>query len=273
MNARTARCSTGLGQRPGVLYDPFFLAGVAEVPALTQPDGLHPNAEGVASHRRAAAAAGGDAAAGGASGMRLFVALDLPWPLRQRVAMLSGAGIPGARWVPPENYHLTLRFIGETPACACRGDRPRAGGAEGAQLRVDAGRGGDVRQGRGAARAVGGRASATRSLDHLQSKIETALQRIGLEPERRRFAPHVTLARLDNRGGRASSRLSCRRIICSAPNRAGGAFYLVQFAAGQGSSGLYAGGGVRVGVTRSPDRECGAGSGGDEKPSAPTGQV
>jgi len=36
-----------LGQRPGVLYDPFFLQDVAEVPALTQPDGLHPNAQGV----------------------------------------------------------------------------------------------------------------------------------------------------------------------------------------------------------------------------------
>jgi len=36
-----------LGQRPGVLYEPFFLQGVAEVPALTQPDGLHPNAAGV----------------------------------------------------------------------------------------------------------------------------------------------------------------------------------------------------------------------------------
>ncbi len=36
-----------LGQRPGLLYDPFFLEGVAEVPALIQPDGLHPNAEGV----------------------------------------------------------------------------------------------------------------------------------------------------------------------------------------------------------------------------------
>ena len=47
--------------------------------------------------------------------MRLFVALDLPWELRQRLAALSGGGIPGARWVPPENYHLTLRFIGETP--------------------------------------------------------------------------------------------------------------------------------------------------------------
>jgi acyl-CoA thioesterase-1 len=36
-----------LGRRPGVLYDPFFLVDVAEVPALTQSDGLHPNAEGV----------------------------------------------------------------------------------------------------------------------------------------------------------------------------------------------------------------------------------
>lgn len=35
-------------------------------------------------------------------------------------------------------------------------------------------------------------------LDHLQNKIETAVQRIGFEPERRRFNPHVTLARLDN---------------------------------------------------------------------------
>jgi acyl-CoA thioesterase-1 len=37
-----------LGKRPGILYDPFFLDGVAMVPALIQPDGLHPNAEGVA---------------------------------------------------------------------------------------------------------------------------------------------------------------------------------------------------------------------------------
>jgi len=39
----------GLGQRPGILYDPFFLAGVAEVPALNQADGIHPNATGVQS--------------------------------------------------------------------------------------------------------------------------------------------------------------------------------------------------------------------------------
>ncbi|MBV8455327.1 MAG: arylesterase, partial [Acetobacteraceae bacterium] len=36
-----------LGKRPGVVYEPFFMAGVAERPGLIQPDGLHPNASGV----------------------------------------------------------------------------------------------------------------------------------------------------------------------------------------------------------------------------------
>jgi acyl-CoA thioesterase-1 len=36
-----------LGKRPGVLYDPFFLEGVATITDLNQPDGMHPNAEGV----------------------------------------------------------------------------------------------------------------------------------------------------------------------------------------------------------------------------------
>ena len=38
---------TELGTRPGVIYDPFFLEGVAGDPALNQPDRIHPNAEGV----------------------------------------------------------------------------------------------------------------------------------------------------------------------------------------------------------------------------------
>jgi acyl-CoA thioesterase-1 len=37
-----------LGKRPGVIFDPFFLAGVAGNPTLNQEDGMHPNPAGVA---------------------------------------------------------------------------------------------------------------------------------------------------------------------------------------------------------------------------------
>ncbi len=128
--------------------------------------------------------------------IRLFVGLDLAQPLRTRLAMLSG-GIQGARWVPMENYHITLRFIGEVP-----GHRAEEIDTALAALRARgftltlAGVGTFNRAGRATTLWAGVERSA--ALDHLQSKIETACQRAGLEPERRRFNPHVTLARLDN---------------------------------------------------------------------------
>ncbi len=129
--------------------------------------------------------------------MRLFVAIDLPWELRQRLAMLSGAGIPGAKWVPSENYHITLRFIGETPAYRAEeiDHALTALKARSFELTL-AGLGTFAKSGRSTALWVG--VERNERLDRLQSKVETALQRIGLEPERRRFAPHVSLARLDN---------------------------------------------------------------------------
>ncbi|MGE0222024.1 MAG: RNA 2',3'-cyclic phosphodiesterase [Acetobacteraceae bacterium] len=129
--------------------------------------------------------------------MRLFVALDLPWSLRERLALMAGAGIPGARWVPPENYHLTLRFIGETPGYRAEEiDHALAAlKVRGFSLTL-AGVGTFAKSGRGSALWVG--VERNPALEHLRSKIETALQRCGLEPERRRFQPHITLARLDN---------------------------------------------------------------------------
>ncbi|MDE8346149.1 MAG: GDSL-type esterase/lipase family protein [Acidocella sp.] len=47
-----------MGRRPGVIYDPFFLAGLTGKPALVQADGIHPNAAGAAVDRRGAAARG-----------------------------------------------------------------------------------------------------------------------------------------------------------------------------------------------------------------------
>jgi 2'-5' RNA ligase len=43
---------------------------------------------------------------------RLFIGLEIPDDLRQTLSLLRG-GLPGARWIDPENYHLTLRFIGD----------------------------------------------------------------------------------------------------------------------------------------------------------------
>src|SRR5271157_1744411 len=43
---------------------------------------------------------------------RLFTGLEIPRHVADSLSMMRG-GLPGARWVDPENYHLTLRFIGD----------------------------------------------------------------------------------------------------------------------------------------------------------------
>jgi 2'-5' RNA ligase len=128
--------------------------------------------------------------------MRLFVALDLPHSTRQRLSDLA-VGVPGARWVPPENYHVTLRFIGEAPRHTAEELDLSLAALRGRGFSLTlAGVGTFEKAGRVSALWVGVERNA--ALDHLQGKIETALQRAGLAPERKRFTPHVTLARLDN---------------------------------------------------------------------------
>ncbi len=129
--------------------------------------------------------------------MRLFVGIDLPWDLRHRIAALTTTGIQGARWVPPENYHLTLRFIGEVPPHRAEEVDMALAAIRGRALVLTlTGVGTFSKGGRANTLYVG--VERNQRLEHLQNKVETALQRVGLEPERRRFQPHVTLARLDN---------------------------------------------------------------------------
>ena len=130
--------------------------------------------------------------------MRLFVAPRTAVGAAPARWRCWPAALPGARWVPAENYHLTLRFIGETPAHRAEEIDHALAALRAPRLRADAGRRRHVRQGRPQPPRCGRAWSATRRSTICRAKIETALQRIGLEPERRRFPPHVTLARLDN---------------------------------------------------------------------------
>jgi 2'-5' RNA ligase len=127
--------------------------------------------------------------------MRLFVALDLPWEIKQALAALA-INLSGARWVPAQNMHLTLRFIGEANRLQAEEiDHALAAvRARGFELTL-AGAGWFEKAGRANTLYIG--VVRNEALLHLQAKIETALRRAGLTAERRRFAPHVTLARMD----------------------------------------------------------------------------
>jgi RNA 2',3'-cyclic 3'-phosphodiesterase len=124
---------------------------------------------------------------------RLFTALEIPLPVADRLATLRG-GLQGARWIYSENYHITLRFIGDIDDRMARDvefslssiRRPSF------SLTLDelASFGGDK------PRAVVVRARPEPALLELQAEQERLLRRLGLAPEPRKFAPHVTLARL-----------------------------------------------------------------------------
>ncbi len=128
--------------------------------------------------------------------MRLFVALALPQEIRARLWRMT-SGLAGVRWLPPENYHLTLRFLGEMPGHRAEELDDALAALRGRAFTLQlAGVGMAEKAGR--VQALWAGVERNPQLDHLQNKIETAVQRIGFDAERRRFTPHVTLARLDN---------------------------------------------------------------------------
>jgi 2'-5' RNA ligase len=125
--------------------------------------------------------------------IRLFAALEIPEAVRMQLSLLQG-GVPGARWTPVENMHLTLRFIGEVDHAVARDiDDVLADIREPAFTLALKGVG---EFGRKEGRALWAGVSNNEPLQHLAAKIESALQRMGLPAETRKFSPHVTLARL-----------------------------------------------------------------------------
>lgn len=136
----------------------------------------------------------------GDDGLRLFLALDLPAEHRREIARRAAElerSLPAARWVRPENLHLTLSFLGSTdparvgPLVAAvapvfAASAPVATAVEGA---------GTFPPSRPARIAwVGLRGGP--ALSALQDRVAAAAAAaVSVEPDRRPFHPHVTLAR------------------------------------------------------------------------------
>ncbi len=131
----------------------------------------------------------------GGRARRLFVAIDLPWETKEELSDLS-FNLIGARWVPTDNFHLTLRFIGEASRLQAEEIDLALATLRGRSFAFSlSGMGWFEKAGRVSALWVG--VERNDQLAKLQAKVESALHRIGLPPDRRRFTPHVTLARMD----------------------------------------------------------------------------
>lgn len=134
---------------------------------------------------------------------RLFAAIRPPRGVRERLLAAMG-GVRGARWQNDAQLHLTLRFIGEV-------DAPVANDVAAALAAVRhpclalvlEGWGVFDRKGRVDALWIG--VGPQPALAALHRKIDHALVRVGLEPERRAFRPHITLARFGRDGGDAGA--------------------------------------------------------------------
>jgi 2'-5' RNA ligase len=126
--------------------------------------------------------------------MRLFIAIDPPEEVRAEVAALC-RGIEGARWVPSEQFHVTLRFLGEVgPEMAARIGKSLE------SVREPAFRVGFAGVGRfpprRSPRVLWAGLEPEEPPLRLHDEIESRLREIGVAGNGKKFSPHLTLARL-----------------------------------------------------------------------------
>jgi RNA 2',3'-cyclic 3'-phosphodiesterase len=125
---------------------------------------------------------------------RLFIALDLPAPARDALADIA-QDLPGADWVYSEQYHLTLRFIGDAGMDAFRAIRQGLGSVVAPAFFLSL-RGVGVFPLRGDPETLWAGIERREELLRLRHKIESMLARNGIAPDSRKFFPHVTLAKI-----------------------------------------------------------------------------
>ncbi|GJE62019.1 RNA 2',3'-cyclic phosphodiesterase [Methylobacterium trifolii] len=125
---------------------------------------------------------------------RLFTGLEIPPALGDALARYRG-GIPGARWIEPADYHITLRFLGDVDADVAE-DAVEALAEMRPRPAITVTLDGLGAFGGEKPRALYASVAGNAALADLQAEQERLIRRAGVEPDRRKFVPHVTLARL-----------------------------------------------------------------------------
>ncbi|MDP3897385.1 MAG: RNA 2',3'-cyclic phosphodiesterase [Mesorhizobium sp.] len=150
---------------------------------------------------------------------RLFTALEIPRDAALSLSLLRG-GLPGARWIDVENYHMTLRFIGDVEGHVADEivealDRVR-------RPAFDLSLSGVGAFGSKKPHSVYAAFAASPELSALQAEVDRICTRGGAPSDPRKFVPHVTLARLRNSGAiDVAHYLSARGNFATAPFKVG----------------------------------------------------
>lgn len=120
----------------------------------------------------------------------------IPEPQRSLLASLQ-CGLEGAHWVRPEKLHLTLRFIGEVTETTAQDIDATLGGLRAGDFEVQL-RGVGVFDPGNRPRSLWAAVHEPAPLQAMHEKINQALRRTGVMEERRKYIPHVSLARLSH---------------------------------------------------------------------------
>jgi 2'-5' RNA ligase len=125
---------------------------------------------------------------------RLFIALTLPEPVRSALAVLP-RHLNGVTWSPAEQWHLTLRFLGDVGAAQKERAIEKLSGVSVEPFILPVEQVGTFPPGRPPRVLWVGVGSGHPRLFQLRQKIDDAVLAAGVDLDVRSFHPHVTLGR------------------------------------------------------------------------------
>ncbi len=146
---------------------------------------------------------------------RLFVGIRPPAAIRAHlIATMTGA--EGARWQDDEQLHITLRYIGEVERPVAEDVAAMLGQVRGPSFDLTIEGVGLFDRGSRRPTALWAGVRPRDAIAELHHKIDRVVVRAGLEPERRAYLPHITLARIGGRGAVVEPWLAANAGLASA---------------------------------------------------------